>query len=274
MDEQKPLVSVLMSVRNGSEWLRTAIESVIAQTYRNWEFIIIDDASDKDTLAILKEYETREGFKIYYRNEQHGLTRNLNYALQFAIGKYIARLDADDIAMPERFMKQVNYLETHPGTDVLATYVDFIDEEGNSKGIWNDDRTNSTASQIRAALPLKCCLAHPSVMMRKEVLMRYQYNENQVHSQDWDLWLRMSAGKRVIEKLTEPLLKYRLHQRSVTVISNKRSAFRKIDEVYRAYLSYAWHEKNFGFFNMKVFACFLFNKVKLFLSRIKRAFTS
>lgn len=273
MDGKQAVVSVLMSVYNGEDWLKLAIDSVIAQTYPHWQFVIIDDNSNDATRQVLKAYENDKRFRIIYRDTQQGLTKNLNDGLRFTEGEYIARLDADDICMPERFSKQVAYLQSHPQTAVIGSFVDFIDEAGNPKGVWADDRNTRTYQEIKAVLPSRCCIAHPSVMMRKNIMLQYPYNEKQVHSQDWDLWLRMAGDGVIIEKINEALLKYRVHQRSVTVVSNKKSAFRKIDEVYRAYFDYVSKNK-WNSFILKVRAYFILNKVKLFLSGIKKTFTS
>ena len=274
MDGKAPLVSVVMSVYNGSEWLKEAIESIIRQTYSNWEFIIVDDGSDQATKQILNNYKIDPRFKIITNEQKQGLTKNLNIAIEKVKGEFIARMDADDISLPGRFRKQVDYLVDHQNTSVISGFIIFIDDKGNQTGIWEADRKNVTWAQIRSTLPWECCIAHPSVMIRAGVFKKYQYNETQVHSQDWDLWLQLAASNMIIEKITEPILHYRVHPKSITATSLKKSAFRKMDETYKNYLGLVSATNKRNTFNLLVRIAFLFNRLKLFLSGIKKKFVS
>ena len=274
MDAAKPLVSVIMSVYNGEAWLDDAIQSIISQTYTNREFVIIDDASNEATQQILSKYKSDPQFKIVRQAKQNGLTRNLNIAIGLCNGDLIARMDADDICLPDRFQKQVDWLQQYPETDTVAGFVEFIDEKGNPKGIWKDDRERITNKQIESLLPWRSCIAHPTVMFRKEILREFKYNEAQTHSQDWDMWLRLADHGKIIEKIPEPLLLYRVHDKSTTSLSNKGSALKKMQQTYRCYLQSIASGRRFSPFNRKVQFAFLINSVKLFLSRIKRIFTS
>ncbi len=270
MDGKTPLVSVVMSVYNGSEWLDEAIRSVIDQSYSNWEFIIVDDGSDEPTKKILKNYANDPRFKFITNDQKKGLTKNLNLAIEKTSGEYIARLDGDDICMPDRFQKQVDYLNKNNKTSVVSGFIIFIDEKGNQTGTWEDDRKNVTWPQIKSTLPWKCCLAHPSVMIRKQIFRKYHYNETQFHSQDWDLWLQLAADNKIIEKIPETVLYYRVHTRSITATSLINSAFLKTHETYQNYLALADSKRKKSNFNRRVKVAFLFNRLKLFLSGIKR----
>ena len=270
MDETAPLVSTIMSVYNGDQWLRQAIDSIINQTYKNWEFIIIDDASNAATQTILDQYANDKRFKIIHQRTQQGLTKNLNIAIDLCTGDLIARMDADDISLPARFEKQVFYLLSKPSVSVVASYIEMIDETGKPTGIWSDDRKATSWRNIKAMLPWKNCIAHPTIMTRKTILREYRYTEAQIHSQDWDLWLRLAADGKIIEKIPEPLLLYRIHPDSVTSRSNKKKSFLKRHESYQTYLR---HSK-LNAFNVKIWLGFLFNGTKLFLSRIKKTFSS
>src|SRR5688572_17864263 len=270
MDETAPLVSAIMSVYNGDQWLRQAVDSIIHQTYKNWEFIIIDDASNPATQNILDQYTNDKRFKIIRQSTQQGLTKNLNTAIDLCTGDLIARMDADDISLPARFEKQVLYLLSNPSVSAVASYIDLIDETGKQTGTWSDDRKATSWPDIKAVLPWKNCIAHPTIMIRKTILREYRYNEEQIHSQDWDLWLRLAADGKIIEKIPEPLLLYRIHPGSVTNQSNKKISFLKRHESYRKYLR---HSK-LNAFNVRIWLGFLFNGIKLFLSRIKKSFSS
>lgn len=274
MDAATPLVSLIMSVHNGEQWLDEAIRSIVQQTYTNWEFIIIDDASERPAREILDRYRNDARIKIERTETRQGLTKNLNTALSRCKGHFIARMDADDISLPHRLEKQVAYLQQHPATAAVAGFIELIDEAGNITGVWADDRRATDRYTIRHMLPAKNCLAHPSVMMPADVLRTYRYNEVQIHSQDWDLWLRLEADDKVIEKINETLVLYRIHSSSVTHISNKRSAFLKKHEFYSRYLSGVKEKNHMNAFNRNVRRHFLLNRIKLFLSRIKRTVTS
>jgi glycosyltransferase involved in cell wall biosynthesis len=271
MDEATPLVSVIMSVHNGERWLKEAIDSIVNQTYTRWEFIIIDDASTDNTWQILQTFPLDKSVTTMRLTEKNGLTRNLGGAIVLTNGEFIARMDADDISEPDRLAKQVAFLQKMPSVDVVACFVSLIDEKGDLiRSQWEDDRKTATYSSIRAMLPSRNCIAHPSVMMRASVVKAYNYNPAQTHSQDWDLWLRMINDGRIIEKIQEPLLRYRVHNTSVTSTTNKKSAFAKKDEFYKRYLANSIP----GSITSKVKRQYLLNRVKLFLSRIKRRFTS
>jgi glycosyltransferase involved in cell wall biosynthesis len=276
MDEQakqrmKPLVSVIMSVYNGEQFLQQAIGSILSQTYTNWEFIIIDDASNEATQDILSLYANDGRFRITRQPENKGLTKNLNISVGMSKGEYIARMDADDISLPNRFEEQVFYLEQHPETMAVFSLVELIDENGNPAGSWPDDSKATSYEAIRRLLPLRNCVAHPTVMIRKKILQEYGYNEKQLHSQDWDLWLRLVNDGKRIEKINNTLLLYRIHKDSVTRISNKKSAFLKIHQSYKPYLQQVWKERKLNWFNFRVWLGFVSNSIKLGLSKIKRS---
>ena len=281
MDEQvpsmnsnsEPLVSVIMSVFNGEQYLQQAIDSILSQTYSHWEFIIIDDASNPATKSILMPFKNDLRFKIISNDTNQGLTKNLNRAIDLCEGEFIARMDGDDISLPERFSHQVIFLHQYPQTDAAFGFVELIDENGYPVGYWPDDRKANTYHKIKQRLPFSNCMAHPTVLIRKEVLQNYKYNEEQIHSQDWDLWLRMVSERRIIDKINNTVLLYRIHNNSVTKISNKKSVFLKKNQAYQWYLRFVWKEKRINFFNFRVFIGFLLNKIKLGLSRIKKYFS-
>ena len=126
-----PKVSVVMCVHNGERYLYEALESVLNQTFEDFEFIIVDDASADNTPAILKEYAAQDGRIRLMRNAHNlGLTRSLNKALRLAKGEYIARQDADDISLPQRLEKQVEFLNSNSRTAVVGSWTEVIDEYG------------------------------------------------------------------------------------------------------------------------------------------------
>lgn len=278
MDEQKsvenqqspPLVSVVMSVYNGEAWLKKAIDSICAQTYTHWEFLIVDDGSNTATQEILQSYAGEKRIRIISNAERRGLTKNLNTAIAQSRGSLVARMDADDMALPQRLEKQVAYLQAHPQVALVASFVMFMDEEDRLTGPWAEDREADDFEKIKHLLPVRNCLAHPTVMFRKTAWEQIPYNEAQVHSQDWDLWMQWAAAGLRMEKIKEVLLHYRVHTRSVTSTSNKKSAFLKKDTVYRNYLQLARSRPGDKVFFRRVKKAYQVNRIKLLLSGIKR----
>jgi glycosyltransferase involved in cell wall biosynthesis len=210
-----PLVSVLLPVHNAAAYLPAAIESILNQSFRNFELIIINDGSTDDSLKIISAFS--DSRIIVVNNEKNlGLIVSLNNGIQLAKGKYIARMDADDISLPERLEKQVAKMESDSGIAVLASFVDFINEDGDVTGSWNTDREAVSENEIRSLMQKTNCIAHPTVMIRTDIAMKFLYKQNQKGAEDWDLWMRILADGKRISKLPEVLLHYRIHPASVT----------------------------------------------------------
>lgn len=200
-----PVVSVLMSVYNGERYLREAVDSILSQTFTDFEFIIIDDGSTDGTWGILNGYDDPR-IRLLRNEENIGLTRSLNKGLALVQGEYIARMDADDISLPERFVRQVQYLEAHPSVGVLGTWIEHIDQTGASQGNWC---TPTLPGVIGWYLIFGTCLAHPSVIMRREVIKQIgSYCPAVLCAQDYDLWARASVVTR-IANVPEMLLQRR-----------------------------------------------------------------
>ena len=219
-----PAVSVILPAYNCEKHIGKAIQSVLQQSLADFELIIINDGSiDKTETIILQFIDPRI---IYIKNpENKGLIHTLNRAIELVNGKYTARMDADDICLPERLAKQKEYLDTHNETTMVATTVSYIDENGNDKGIWQLDREMITPDLIRNKMPFENCIAHPSIMIRSEVLKKLKYNPRQVNIEDFDLWLRLLNRNNVIDKINEPLLLYRMHADSITHLHLRKTNF-------------------------------------------------
>jgi glycosyltransferase involved in cell wall biosynthesis len=215
INERVPRVSVVMPVYNGQRYLAASVESILAQTLTDFEFIIVDDGSTDHSLAMLREYAERDGRIRIQSRPNTGISGALNDGLAMARAELIARMDADDVAMPERFERQVAYLDAHPECVALGTSVELIDPAGLPIGV---HQSNLLHEDIERQL-LKGrggSLYHPSAMMRRRAVeqvgkYRPQYND----SEDLDLWLRLAEIGR-LANLPEPLLKYRRHLESVT----------------------------------------------------------
>ncbi|MCC7350011.1 MAG: glycosyltransferase [Phycisphaerales bacterium] len=203
----QPLVSVLLCVHNDRAYLAPAVESILRQTMGDFEFIIIDDAStdgSADLLAALMDHRIRLS-----RNPKNlGLTRSLNLGLNAARGRFIARMDADDLCEANRLALQVNFLNENPDVGLLGTSRIMMDESGRFIA-------NAPACRDDLSIRFKCLLgnpfAHPSMMLRAETLIRHglRYDESFQTAQDYELWVRMLAVT-LGANLPQPLLHYRL----------------------------------------------------------------
>ena len=267
IEEMQPLVSVIMSVYNGELFLQKAVDSILNQTYSSIQFIIVDDDSNEATKNILHSIQDNR-VEIIYNKSNLGLTANLNKSLLQCKGNYIARMDADDISLPDRILKQVLFLEQNQTIAGTAGWIDLINEDDKNIGNWADDRNYNTARELKTILPKKNVIAHPTIMLRSGIMQKYKYNEAQKHSQDWDLWLRLFADDLVIEKMKEVVLLYRVHSNSITHENKNKGSFKKKNETYFCYIQ---NIKKWNNFNKEVKKAFVQNKIKLFFSNLKRS---
>lgn len=220
MASKCPRISVIMSVFNGELYLRESIDTILNQTYSDFEFIIIDDCSTDLSLKIVKEYSILDSrVKLISNTENLGLTRSLNKALQVAKGEYIARQDADDVALPTRLDKQLEVLDRLSNVVLVSCNVAVIDADGNPF----DAHYRSCHSNLVPwyLLFYNHLAGHSQVMYRLSTVERIGgYAESRPYSQDYELWSRISsAGKILI--LPEVLQKQRMHCKSVS--ATKRS---------------------------------------------------
>ncbi len=206
--ESPPLISVVMAVYNGASYLKPAIDSILQQTYPHFEFIIIDDGSTDSTASILQHHEQLDRrIKVYTQTNQ-GLPKSLNRGLQLARGQYIARMDADDISLPERFAKQVEFMENHPDVGICGTWIKTLSDTG--EGYINQYPADGKA--IQYWLLFGTGLSHPTAMFCREYLERYnlQYDPAFTYCQDFELWVRASNHFQ-LANILEVLLLYRVH---------------------------------------------------------------
>jgi hypothetical protein len=210
-----PIVSVVMSVFNGERFLREAVESILDQRYREFEFIIIDDGSTDRSASILDHYQNNDARVKVYHERHAGLTKSLNQGCALAQGRYIARMDADDVASNDRLLWQVNFMESHPEIAVLGAAVEWIDENGKSL---EAHRYSCEDREIKVALHSGCCaIWHPTVLLRREAfVLAGGYRSVVAHAEDYDLWLRI-AERFQFANLEAVVLKYRIHAYQVSV---------------------------------------------------------
>ena len=247
---KKNAISVIMPVYNAEKYLATAIESVLQQTFRDFELIIINDGSKDKTLDIIKSFNDPR-IKLISR-ENRGIVSTLNEGLEIAKGKYVARMDGDDICEPNRFEEQYNFLETHPKIGLVVSTVELIDENDESLSIiWPEDREAITEKQIRENMPKNNCIAHPAIMIRSKIIKKYKYH-NQKNGEDYDLWLRILSDNIVIHKINKPLLRYRLHSQSLTQTSTEGGGFIKLISIKKNFLKNQAKKGNWGEIEMNV----------------------
>lgn len=201
-----PKVSVIMATYNCQDTLRESIDSVLNQTYTDWEFIICDDCSTDGTFNILKEYKNNYPEKIIIlKNEVNSkLAFSLNHCLKYAKGQYIARMDGDDICLPQRFEKQVDFLDNHIEYSVVGTAMIPFDEKGEKPARYYKETPNSSDMVSRSPFP------HATIMMRKEAydaVDGYFVSKRTARAQDYDMWFRFFAHGLKGYNLQEPLYK-------------------------------------------------------------------
>lgn len=247
-----PAISVVLPAYNCDQFIQQAINSILDQQFTDYELIIINDGSTDLTHNLIRLY--RDERIVYINNTTNqGLIACLNQAINQARGKYTARMDADDICSPDRLGAQYFYMEAHPHIAVVASFINFINQDGQPAGSWPTDRLAASAPAIRAIMPRENCIAHPSVMMRTHIARRYRYATYQPHTEDYDLWLRLLADGYTIAKQPLELLYYRVHEQSVTKTRlQKRNPFFKQFHCKRRFLWHRLKKFSFGRFEAKV----------------------
>ena len=220
-----PAISVIMAVYNGEKFLRQAIDSILNQTLGDFEFIIINDGSTDDTQNILESYSDPR--IDLYQHENIGLTKSLNRGLKEAKGRYIARMDADDISYPHRFKKQFDFLEKNNEYAVVGSFVKAIDCK--SKIIYTIEKPVSD-KEIKEHLKNDNCIAHGSAFFRKKCIFDVGlYDESIKTAQDYDLFLRLSEKYR-LANIPEYLYGWREHDQGIS---------KKFRESQRYYVEFA-----------------------------------
>lgn len=228
----KPDISVIMSVYNGESYLEETIESIIAQTFANWELVVINDCSKDSTAEILYRFAQRDSrIKVHTNETNLKLPASLNKAVSLCCGKYIARMDADDICLPERFEKQYKFMEENPDVSLSScrflTVKNGIYAPGGAGGRCDHDA-------LKAMLLVANPILHPGVIAKSEVLKKYCYDTSLTCTEDLELWTRLVIENQKIQILPEFLLIYRLHDKQITstTLERQHSEVVKIQQKY------------------------------------------
>ena len=209
-----PLVTVLMSVYNEEDFLAEAVESILGQTFKDFEFLIVNDGSKDKSSEIAGKFAQTDRRIRLIEQENKGLVASLNRGLEEARGTLIARIDADDIAYPDRLEKQVAHMSKNPEVIASGSAITLIDAQGQ---IIRQIEYPVTTDEVRKQMIEGSKLAHPAVMMRRAVVLEVgAYREACRHAEDYDLWLRLlEIGE--IDNLDEPLLYYRQHDKQISL---------------------------------------------------------
>lgn len=206
----EPMVTVLMSVYNGEKFIKEAIESILTQTFNDFEFLIINDGSTDNSVKIIESYNDSR-IRLINNEKNLKLIASLNKGISLAKGKYIARMDCDDISMPERLEKEVNFLESSLEYGLVGTYYTVIDGEGQEEKNVSYPSSNDL---IKLFLSLNCPLAHGSIMGRTELFKQNLYGSKEYFAvEDYELWTRMAKVTK-IHNIPEYLFKYRIYGES------------------------------------------------------------
>lgn len=199
-----PKVSIIMGIYNCESTLKESIDSIVNQTFQDWEFIMCDDGSTDKTYEIAKEYEVKypDKFLVIKNSENMGLAYSLNHCLKYAKGKYIARQDGDDYSKPNRLERQVDFLDDNPKLGLVSTGIKLFDNEN----IWDGYMPKSRPESIDV---INCkAFVHAAAMIRKELLDKvngYRVSNETLRNEDFDLWCRIYKvgikGGNILERL-------------------------------------------------------------------------
>ena len=260
-ESSKPLVSVVMATFNEKpDMVGKAIESILSQTYRNLELFVLDDSTAEETRNKIDSYSVDSRVHVIREAERMRFVPALNKGLRLATGKYIARMDGDDISLPERFEKQVAFLEQNTDIAVLGGQMNIIDESD----VIKSERLYAINDKafLKYAI-FRNPIAHPTVMFRKELVDNgYLYDENLKRSEDLDLWLRLLKAGYKLRNLDEKLLNYRVLSQQM----KKRGR-----EQWEYNLKIRKHNftfKYFGFSLCSVCVSFLYNLIPSFIFEV------
>lgn len=210
-----PKVSVIMSVYNCEKFLAQTIESVLNQSFLDFEFIIIDDCSTDSSKKIIENFQLKDKRIRFFANKQNlGLTKNLNFGISVSIGEFIARVDGDDYWVDaDKLQKQVSFLQNNPKVGLLGSYANMLDSAGKMKYVFRPPVSNIS---IRKQILIRNCFIHSSVMCRRQsILSSKGYSENEAYIEDYGLWLRIGQ-KFEMANLPEIMVNYRINLSGIT----------------------------------------------------------
>lgn len=209
-EDNRPQITVLLPAYNAEHTIAATIESVLAQTFKDFELLIINDGSTDGTADVIKGFVDC-CIKLVNNDGNKGLIYTLNRGIELATGRYIARMDADDIMAPQRLQKQFELLESRPEIDLCSTFITIFNESG----VIGKQNYGVSNNEIRAEMLFNSPLCHPAVMIRSEVFKQYQFDAGFKYCEDYELFARMLMRHQA-ENIPHRLLKYRVSETSET----------------------------------------------------------
>lgn len=210
-----------MPVYNAEIYISQAIESILKQSYKNFELIIIDDASNDKSLDIINSFKSKdERIKIVTLDNNQGIAIALNNGIAIAQGEYIVRMDADDISLLCRLDKQLKFMDSNRACGVCGSWLETIDRNGNSSDVW---KSSLTHEDIKSELLFNSALYHPTIIFRKEVIssIKQIYNPDFVPAEDYELWSRLSSITK-LANFPEILIRYRVHDKNISYVKSDK----------------------------------------------------
>lgn len=255
----KPVISIIMAVYNCEDTIKEAIDSIIFQTFKNWELIVCDDGSNDNTLKILNEYaKVNTNIKVLFNKSNKKLPYSLNKCLKYANGEYIARMDGDDLSASDRLEKQYNYLISHPEIDVVGTGMKVFDENG-FYGV-REPMLIPESSILGKGVPFY----HATIMMKKDVydkLNGYSLSKRAIRCEDVDLWFRFFSNGFVGENINEYLY-YVREDKNALKRRNFLGSYNACRTLLYGYYTYKYPLKQYIYVLKPILSYLLPNKIK------------
>lgn len=209
-----PLISVVMPARNAATTLAESLESLLTQSFKDFELVLVNDGSTDNTLAIADRYAERLTIRTLDHKRSQGVASSINDGLAASDSEFVARLDSDDLAMPERFERQLDFMRANPRTGVCGSHLLVFSDQYDGRFVLNHP---TTSGAIATAMLQRCAIAHPSVIARRQVFeLAGNYDERFDFAEDYELWCRASLLGVQFANIPEPLTHYRKHAGQVS----------------------------------------------------------
>ena len=225
MNKKQPLISIIMATFNDNvNYLKIAIDSIINQTYTNWEFLIVDDSNDSKSISVLDNYANKDNrIKVIRGKERYGFVKSLNVGIDKAKGDFVGRMDSDDFSAPERLKREVDFLINNQNYGVVGTQTYIINE---SNKITSKILFPRGGLKLRRFAIFRCPMQHGTILMRRKIIdAGIRYDEAFKRSEDLELWLRLLKKKYRIYNIQECLYKFRIESNYATKRNKKHFRF-------------------------------------------------
>ncbi len=262
---REPKISVIMSVFNGSKFLSDAIQSILNQTFKEFEFIIVDDGSTDNSLNIIRSFESADSRIKVISKLNEGLAKSLNAAISVSKGKFIARMDADDISYENRLEKQYEYMQKNESIDLCGCSMDIIDELGN---VTSEKIQISNIDDIQRKRYFQSPILHITFFGKKSFFVKHNgYREQFKYAQDYDLVLRgINAGAKICN-IKDKLVQYRDYQQKIDPTKFIQQ-FRMTELIVKLSKERELHNKEVSILNSEILSTYKVSKFDIFITKI------